>query len=205
MRALLALLLLLLPAVPAAAEGDAPAGNPPPGGRSLAGWLLVAEPRLADPNFARTVVFLVEHDAQGAMGLILNRVVGEGHLGAFLKGFDIELEAEDRPFRLHAGGPVSPGLGFVLHSPDFQSDEESRRLGDFVMTTHLDVLRALARGKGPRHSLFAMGYAGWGPGQVEAEIARGDWTYLRADTDLVFGTPPDRLWARAHVKAGLSL
>jgi len=194
MRLWFAVLLLILSG-PAAAEER----------QSLAGWLLVAEPKLEDPNFAHTVVFLVEHNERGAMGLVLNRVLGKGTFGAFLKGLNIELETADRDFDLHYGGPVEQRRGFVLHSPDFRGEDATKEMGDFTVTTHVDVLRAMARGGGPKHSLFAMGYAGWSAGQMEAEIDRGDWTYVRAEPGVVFETPPEEMWDLLHSKAGLSL
>jgi putative transcriptional regulator len=175
-----------------------------PGG-FLSGQLLVATPRMGDPRFARTVIYMVDHDAEGAMGLVINRSYGEGPWNALLEGFGVEHEDVSGTVRLHYGGPVDAGRGFVLHTADYAG--ASTRVVDagVAFSTGLDVLKAVAEGKGPRRSLFVLGYAGWGPGQLEGEMARDDWLTAPAEETLIFGDDPDATWEKALDRAGLAL
>jgi putative transcriptional regulator len=171
----------------------------------ISGQLLVATPRMGDPRFARTVIYMVDHDAKGAMGLVINRSYGEGPWNALLEGFGVEHEDVAGSVRLHYGGPVDTGRGFVLHSTDYTG--VSTRVVDsgVAFSTGLDVLEAVAHGKGPRRSLFVLGYAGWGPGQLEGEMAHDDWLTAPAEETLIFGDDPDEIWEKALDRAGLAL
>ena len=171
----------------------------------LAGQLLVATQKLGDPRFAHTVIYMVDHDAKGAMGLIVNRAYGVGPLDKLLKGFGIENEDGAGTIRLHYGGPVDTGNGFVLHSTDFKGPGTRVVNKEMAITTKLDVLKAIAKGEGPKRSLFALGYAGWGPGQLEGEIDRDDWVTAPADQDLIFSDDLDSTWDRAIKLAGVAL
>ena len=171
----------------------------------LAGQLLVATQKLGDPRFAHTVIYMVNHDAKGAMGLIVNRAYGVGPLDKLLKGFGIEDEGVAGTIRLHYGGPVDTGIGFVLHSTDFEGPGTRVVNKEVAITTKLEVLKAIAKGEGPKHSLFALGYAGWGPGQLEGEIARDDWVTAPADQDLIFSDDLESTWDRAIKMAGVAL
>ena len=173
---------------------------------SVAGRLLVATPELEDPNFDHTIVYMVEHDGGGANGLVLNRVLGSGPVAELLEGLGIEGEVDPAAeIEVHYGGPVESGRGFVLHSPDY-SGESTIVLSDLVaLTTSLDVLRAIAAGNGPKRSLFALGYAGWAPGQLEAEIAVGAWVIVEADEALLFDDQLDSKWQRALDRRGIDL
>jgi len=172
---------------------------------TLAGQLLVATKKIEDPRFAKTVIFMVSHDQKGAFGLVVNRVFGAGPLQKFLKGFDIDPGKIKGDIRLHYGGPVSPGVGFFLHTADFKGDTTTLVDTTMAMTTGTSVLKAIAEGRGPRNSLFALGYAGWSAGQLESEIARGDWFSAPASEELIFGEDVDAIWERASGKAGLKL
>ncbi len=171
----------------------------------LAGQLLVATQKLGDPRFTRTVIYMVDHDAKGAMGLIVNRAYGVGPLDKLLKGFGIEDEDLAGTIRLHYGGPVDTGRGFVLHSADFEGPGTRVVNKEVAITTKLEVLKAIAKGEGPKRSLFALGYAGWGPGQLEGEIARDDWVTAPADQDLIFSDDLESTWDRAIKMAGVAL
>ena len=186
----------LLPAM------DAGAGDPGP---YLVGRLLVATPKLGDPRFQETVIYMVRHNADGALGLVVNRSLGSGPLDKFLEGFGLDAQGTEESIRIHYGGPVSPGTAFVLHSPDYSGPGTTRVPDGLSMTTQLDVLKAIAEGKGPRQSLFVFGYAGWGPGQLEGEIARDDWMTAPADDNLIFGDDLQGVWDKAMAKAGLLL
>jgi putative transcriptional regulator len=197
------LAMLLIAAAPGRAEPTArpDAGNTP----FLAGQLLVATKQIGDPRFARTVIYMVAHDAAGAFGLVVNRVYGKGPLEKFLKGFDVDVNGIQGEIQLHYGGPVEPGTGFVLHTADYEGPG-TRVVDDrLAMTTEMSVLKAIADGHGPKRALFALGYSGWGPGQLEGEIARGDWFSAPADENLIFDKDVESIWSRASGRAGLKL
>ena len=170
--AAVAVLALLVPAI-AQGQGEAPA--PPRHSPFLAGQFLIAEPKMGDPRFAETVIYMVNHDASGALGLVINKAYGSGPLDKFLKGFGLDAEGVSGDVQLHYGGPVQPGRGFVLHTSDYLGPGKSTIHGDVTFTTELKVLHDIGTGHGPKKSLFAFGYAGWGPGQLEGELARDDW------------------------------
>ena len=185
----------LLP-VPAAA-GEA--------GPYLAGRLLVATPKLGDPRFTETVIYMVRHNAEGALGLVVNRVLGSGPMDKFLEGFGLDTQGAKGTIRIHYGGPVSPGTAFVLHSSDYSGPGTTQVPDGLAMSTQLNVLKAMADGKGPKQNLFVLGYAGWGAGQLEGEIARDDWLSAPADDTLIFSDDPGGVWAKAMAKAGIVL
>ena len=208
MRRLLVLILAALVFWPSAG-GRPPSAAPAVGDvapRGLAGRLLVATERMGDPRFQRTVIFMVLHDPQGALGLVVNRPVREFTFRALFEGLRLDpAPAEDSGSLLaFYGGPVEPERGFVLHSRDFVLDE-SVVAGEFALTTEPAMLRALAAHNGPEHSLFAFGYAGWSAGQLESEIARGDWIVVPADAALVFADDPATTWARAIARRAIDL
>jgi putative transcriptional regulator len=203
-------MLALAQVVATASEAARPPADQLPAERgsadSVAGRLLVATPELEDPNFRHTVVYMVQHDNSGAMGLVLNRVLGKGPVAELLHGLGIDSEADpSREIEVHYGGPVEAGRGFVLHSPDY-SGEDTVVLSDLAaLTSSLDVLSAIAAGKGPKRSLFVLGYAGWAPGQLEAEIAAGAWEIVDADEGLLFDDRVDSKWQRALDRRGVDL
>lgn len=163
----------------------------------LAGNILIAMPGMADPRFERSVILICAHSAEGAMGIILNKPAQEMSFAGLLEHLKIPLVAEGRDIRVHFGGPVERGRGFVLHSPDWQAGGGMAVPGGFAMTATLDILEALARGGGPDKALLALGYSGWGPGQLEAEIARNDWLTSEAAEGLVFGADDRVKWSAA--------
>jgi len=171
----------------------------------LTGQLLVATKQIGDPRFAKTVIYIVAHDKKGAFGVVVNKVFGSGSMQKFLKGFNIDPGAIDGDIKLHYGGPVEPGSGFVLHTADYKGPGTNIVDSKMAMTTEMSVFKAIAEGNGPRQSLFALGYSGWGAGQLEGEIARGDWFSAPADEDLIFGDDMDSKWERASGTAGLKL
>jgi putative transcriptional regulator len=177
-----------------------------PSRHSLAGQLLVATPDLQDPNFSQTVVYLVHHDQSGAMGLVLNRVLGSGPLDKVLEGLGMPSNgAADLELRVHYGGPVEPARGFMLHSPDYRG-ADTVMLSDLVaLTASPGILQDIAAGKGPRRSLFALGYAGWGPEQLEGELAAGAWVVVEPDEALLFDEHSETKWQRAFDRRGIDL
>ncbi len=172
---------------------------------SLAGHLLVAMPQMQDHRFIRSVIYLCAHsDEAGAMGLIINKLVGSLTMGELFAQLSIEPSrlAESRP--VHFGGPVEAGRGFVLHSADYREDATLVVGDDIAVTATLEVLRTIGKGEGPRRNLLALGYAGWAPGQLDAEIQANGWLSVAADSDLVFGEADASKWQRALAKLGVS-
>ena len=196
---LLPLLVLLIVAAPAALARDDSAER-------FAGKLLVADPSIADPRFARAVIYLVRHDDDGAFGLIVNKPLAKFPLAKLLAQLELEAADSAAELELYAGGPVQRELGFVLHSSDFATAKATKRVDDgFAVSGVRQVLRALADDKGPKKALFTIGYAGWGPDQLDAELARGDWNVIDADETLVFDLPVSEKWPAAHDRRALNL
>jgi len=180
-------------------------GEAPQAG-SLAGRFLVATPKLKDPNFDHTVVYLIEHDASGAMGLVINRVVARGPLNRLLADLGVESEAApSEEIRIHYGGPVEPSRAFVLHSSDYHSADTVQLADGIAVTGSLDVLEDIAAGQGPKQRLLAVGYAGWAPDQLERELAAGAWVTVPADEALLFDDRIETKWQRAMQRRGIDL
>lgn len=170
----------------------------------LSGKLLIAMPGMGDPRFDRSVVFLCAHSEDGAMGLIVNKPTTDLSFAALLRQLKIPLADRSRDIRVHFGGPVEHGRGFVLHTADYGGSETTLQVDDrFGMTATLDILEAIAQGQGPAESLLALGYAGWGPGQLESEIAQNGWLTADASVDLVFDANDGRKWGRALAVLGI--
>jgi putative transcriptional regulator len=173
---------------------------------SLTGQLLVAMPQMRDPRFERSVVYMCAHSEDGgAMGLVVNKTIDALTLDELYAHLKIEPVRANRPLPVHFGGPVDPGRGFVLHSADYREDRTLDITGGFAMTATIDILRAMGKGEGPRQSLLALGYAGWGPGQLDAEIQANGWLSVAADAELVFDDADDSKWQRALKKLGVDL
>jgi putative transcriptional regulator len=168
---------------------------------SLTGQLLIAMPQMEDPRFSRSVVFMCAHNAEGAMGLVVNKTVDQLSMGELLAQLGIEGDGFNRA-RVHFGGPVEAGRGFVLHSTDY-AEQATLVVGDVGVTATLDILRAIGRGEGPRQRFFALGYAGWGPGQLDAEIQANGWLTVPSDNALLFDDGNDDKWRRAIAKLGV--
>jgi putative transcriptional regulator len=171
---------------------------------NLSGKLLVAMPGMGDQRFDRSVIFLCAHSPDGAMGLIVNKPAPELTFGNLLKQLNIPRSDRSRDIRVHFGGPVEHGRGFVLHSADYGGSDTTLKVDDrFGMTATIDILEALAKGEGPESSLLALGYSGWGPGQLEGEILRNGWLTCEASPDLVFASEDAAKWGRALRTLGI--
>ncbi len=173
--------------------------------RSVAGMLLVANEKLADPNFDHTVVFMVLHDEQGALGLVINRRYGRVPARRLLERLGLPAEDARGEIELAYGGPVDPGTGFVLHTPDYRLEETLLVTPEIAVTNDTRIVADIARGEGPERYIATLGYAGWAAGQLDAEIARGDWYLVEADPELVFETPIGERWRRARERSGIDL
>ena len=174
--------------------------------RFLSGKLLLAMPGMADPRFERAVIAVAVHDEQGAVG------IGVGQLRAGLRFRQLLRQLEVDPGEapdcaVHHGGPVEPGRGFVLHSEDWGGQDTIQVVGPagplFAMTGTIDVLKAIAEGRGPSRWLIALGYAGWGEGQLDEEMTRHGWFAAGGDPDLLFETPTAQRWESAFKAAGI--
>jgi putative transcriptional regulator len=163
----------------------------------LTGKLLIAMPGMGDPRFAHAVIYMCAHSEDGAMGLMINKPTDDLSLRDLLEQLSIKATPDTRDIRVHFGGPVEHGRGFVLHDYGYHSSISTLDVNDdFAMTATLDILEDLADGRGPGKALMALGYAGWGPGQVEAEIAENGWLICEADHGLVFQTTTGALCAK---------
>ncbi len=164
----------------------------------LSGKLLIAMPGMGDPRFDHSVVYLCAHSEDGAMGLIVNKPTPEVRFDDLLAQLDIDRADASRKISVHYGGPVETGRGFVLHSADYDSNSSTLLVDDTIgMTATLDILEDLAAGRGPTKCFLALGYAGWGPGQLESELQRNGWLTCDADTGLVFDVPATKKWQSA--------
>ena len=169
----------------------------------LTGQLLVAMPSMRDPRFTRSVIYMCAHNADGAMGLVVNRLVGSITFPDLLEQLGIEASQSSGAIRVHFGGPVEAERGFVLHSTDYVQSGTMVVDQGVALTGTIDILRDMASGHGPRRSLLALGYAGWGPGQLDAEIQANGWLSVPADEGLVFDDGLDDKWERAIGKIGI--
>lgn len=202
-RALCAVLIaavLFLAAVETASPAAAPAA-----GASLSGQLLVALPSLDDPRFKRTVVYMLVHDARGAMGLIMNRPIGDIPLAVLLKQAGLPEAGAKGSVKLHVGGPVEATRISVLHSDDYRGPETTMLTDGLAVTSQPDILGAIAAGKGPRRVHFSVGFAGWGPGQLEDEIKGGYWVTVPSDEGILFDDAYETKWDRAMAKRKFNL
>lgn len=171
----------------------------------LAGQVLIAMPTMPDRRFKRSLVYLCSHSGEGAMGLMINREADGVRMADLFAKLSIPLPEEIGIEPIRVGGPVETGRGFVLHSDDYHADDASLRIEDGVsMTATLEVLHAIARGEGPKDRFVALGYAGWGPGQLELELREHGWLACEADADLLFGDAQDEKWEQALSKLGIS-
>ncbi|MBK1735265.1 hypothetical protein CKO15_08190 [Halorhodospira abdelmalekii] len=176
-------------------------------GAHLANHFLIAMPSLADPNFSQTVTLLCEHSSAGAMGIVVNRPT-DVKLGDLFAHLELEVSnSSPQEQTVFAGGPVQRERGFVLHPPDERWEASLRISEEIAITTSRDILVALARGDGPKQSLVALGYAGWGAGQLEQELAQNAWLSGPVDPRVIFATETAKRWraAAAHMGIDISL
>ena len=196
----------LVCAVLAGVRGVAPAGpEEPRASASLAGQLLVATPEMPDPRFARTVIYMIQHDASGAEGVVVNRPLGDIPLATLLKQMRMDSAGVTATVQLHAGGPVNPLGVLILHTAEYTGEGTRVIKNGIALTQEPAILAAIARGKGPRRTFFALGYAGWGPGQLEAEMKAGGWVRAVADEAIVFDGDYEHKWDRAMDRRRIDL
>ncbi len=185
-----------------------PAGNASHAARAaqnFTGQFLVATAAMRDPRFVQTVIYMIKHNGDGAMGLVINRPVAKGPIADLLQGFGLQNKDAHGDIILHYGGPVSTNTGFVLHSDDVLLDTSTRVKDGIAVTADPRLIQSMSRGKGPRQSLFILGYAGWASGQLENEILADSWYVVPADKQILFGADADKKWQRAVDKRQIPL
>lgn len=161
-------------------------------------------PGMGDPRFDRSVIFMCSHGEDGALGLIVNKPTPSVSFAGLLEQLNIGGGSPQRDISVHFGGPVENGRGFVLHSGDYGDNTSTLRIGaDFGMTATLDILEDIAQGDGPEDAILALGYAGWGPGQLESEILANGWLTCDALSDIVFRAEDEGKWAAALSSIGV--
>lgn len=179
----------------------------------LDGQMLIAMPSMTDSRFERSLIYICAHSSEGAMGIVVNQPVRNIDFPGLLVKLQviqdaarIELPSETEAIRVLKGGPVEAERGFVLHSADFFMENSTLPIDDGIcLTWTLDILKAMANGKGPNSAVLALGYAGWAPGQLESEIQSNGWLHCDADPDLIFGRDTERKYNLALRKIGIDL
>lgn len=169
-----------------------------PTSSDLTGKLLIAMPGMDDPRFEQSVIYICQHSDEGALGLVVNKPALELKFPDLLRQMGLSAPEGMRDIRVHFGGPVEMGRGFVLHSADYESGGGRLRVDDkTAMTATINVLEDIAEGRGPRQSMLALGYCGWGPGQLEGEFARNGWLTCDPRDDILFGRANEFKWTAA--------
>jgi putative transcriptional regulator len=183
--------------VPATLHAALPTPAEAPERAFLTGQLLVASPTMGDPRFLQTVILMVRHDRNGALGIIINRPLGDRPLASILAALGDKDTAVSGQVRIFAGGPVQPDIGFVVHSAEYRRPDTVDIDGRVAMTSSREILRDIGNQRGPNKSLIAFGYAGWAAGQLEGELAHGFWFTTPQDGKLVFDEDRDEVWDHA--------
>lgn len=179
--------------------------RPTKSSESLTGQLLIAMPGMEDPRFQRSVIYVCAHSEDGAMGLVVNRLFGSITFSDLLEQLEMGIAQPANDLPVHYGGPVESGRGFVLHSTDYVRDGTLVVNDEVALTATIDILRAISEERGPRRTILLLGYAGWGPGQLDAEFQANGWLNVPCDEELLFDTDLDAKWERAIGKLGVSV
>lgn len=171
----------------------------------LEGQLLIATPLLAESCFEKSVIYICSHNEQGAMGMLINQAMDGLTCTDLLNQLDIRAPLLGRGTPIHFGGPVEPGKGFILHTGDYHSSGTHMVGRNIALTSTVNILKDIARGKGPTKSIIALGYAGWSAGQLEAEIASNSWIIAPASEELIFGQDNASKWMKSAESLGVNL
>ena len=163
----------------------------------LTGQLLIAMPAMDDPRFVQSVILVCAHTDEGAMGIVLNRPLAKPSFEGLLQQLDVEPAPPARQIRLCQGGPIDHGRGFVLHTNDWTGDGSLKVASDLALTASLDILHEIAMGRGPSEGLLALGYASWGPGQLDREMQNNVWLSAPAERGVLFDAEYETKWRRA--------
>lgn len=171
----------------------------------LTGHLLVSMPSMRDDRFHKAVIYVCNHTPEGAMGLVINKKFDHITFKDLLEQLELEHPDNAPEVQVHFGGPVETGRGFVLHTADFSREETVTVSDTLALTGTVSVLKEIAEGAGPDNCLFALGYAGWGPGQLDQELQNNGWLSLDADMDLIFDDNIDKKWDKAMERIGVDV
>ena len=172
-------------------------------GSYVTGQLLIAMPGMRDERFAKSVIYMCAHSEEGAMGLVLNQRLDSLTFSELISQLELDEKHLSKDVPVHFGGPVESGRGFVLHTSDYQQDATLEVVNGVALTATVEILKAIAQGKGPQKSLLALGYAGWGPGQLDMEIRANGWLQVPSDSEIIFDIEPDTKWERAIQRLGI--
>ena len=172
-------------------------------GSYVTGQLLIAMPGMRDERFARSVIYMCAHTEEGAMGLVLNQRLEPLTFSELMSQLELDEKHASKDVPVHCGGPVEAGRGFVLHTSDYQQEATLEVVNGVALTATVDILKAIARGDGPEKSLLALGYAGWGPGQLDMEIRANGWLQVPSDAEIIFDDQLDTKWERAFQRLGI--
>ena len=172
-------------------------------GSYVTGQLLIAMPGMRDERFAKSVIYMCAHSEEGAMGLVLNQRLDSLTFAELISQLELDDKHLSRDVPVHFGGPVESGRGFVLHTSDYQQDATLEVVNGVALTATVEILKAIAQGKGPQKSLLALGYAGGGPGQLDMEIRANGWLQVPSDSEIIFDIEPDTKWERAIERLGI--
>lgn len=170
----------------------------------LTGQLLIAMPLMQDPRFARAVIYMCSHGPNGAMGLILNRLYTETNFKMLIQQLNIKMPAEVPDLPIHFGGPVEIGRGFVLHSSDYLREGTTRIDETISLSASVEILQSITNGTGPERVMMALGYTGWGAGQLDIEMKANSWLTAAADDSILFDRDLETKWERSLAKIGVS-
>ena len=172
---------------------------------SLKGKLLIAMPGMADHRFSGAVIYICAHSEEGAMGLVINCVAHHINFENLLEMLEIKVPTDGGKIGVQSGGPVETSRGFVLHSNDYTSDSTMAVTQNIGLTASVEILQAIASGNGPERMIVALGYTGWGPGQLDDEIQKNAWLHAPANTEVLFSKDLDSKWQRAVDMLGISI
>jgi putative transcriptional regulator len=184
-------------ALPTSPDISGPTSPDISGPTSFTGQLLIATPALRDSSFDHAVILVAQHNKEGALGIVINHPLDQRPIGSLIQALGGKSDAARNPVRVFLGGPVSPEIAFVVHGADYRLPDTLDIDGRIALSAAPDVLRDMALGRGPRKSLIALGYAGWGPSQLDDEIQRGDWFSVPEDQELVFDDDRTKVWVDA--------
>lgn len=171
----------------------------------LEGQMLIAMPGMEDPRFKRALIYICAHSRHGAMGLVVNKAMTNITFPDLLEQLGVEGDAPPTDIEVFFGGPVEQSRGFVLHTADYAQESSLVVNDEYTLSASLDVLKAIADGRGPKKCLMALGYSGWAPGQLETELQANGWLHVPADQDLVFGIDCESKWIDAVTKLGVDI
>ena len=170
----------------------------------LTGQLLIAMPGMPDPRFTRAVIYVCSHNAGGAMGLVITRLFGDADVAMLLDQLNIDYDGVAPDVPVQFGGPVEMGRGFILHSGEYLREGTTRVDEAVAVTATVEILKDVVNGRGPQRMMMALGYTGWGAGQLEDEMKGNGWLTAPADADILFDADLDSKWDRAMAKIGIS-